>query len=83
MCNSIWIQYDLPEAVKIGGYSLISANDSPDRDPSEWTLYGSADGKKWDKLDARKNQLFLGRYTMLEYPVRYYPDRHIKALNSM
>lgn len=67
--NSIWIQYDLPEAVKIGGYSLISANDSPDRDPSEWTLYGSADGKKWDKLDARKNQLFLGRYTMLEYPV--------------
>ncbi len=67
--NSIWMQYDLPEAVRVGSYALISANDSPDRDPSEWTLYGSADGKKWDILDTRKNQLFLGRYTMLEYPV--------------
>ncbi|WP_455584185.1 GDSL-type esterase/lipase family protein [Bacteroides sp.] len=67
--NSIWMRYDLPEAVKVGGYTLISANDSPDRDPSEWTLYGSVDGQKWEVLDVRKNQLFLGRYTMLEYPV--------------
>lgn len=67
--NSLWMQYDLPEAVKLVGYALISANDSPDRDPSEWTLYGSADGIRWDKLDSRSNQLFLGRYTMLEYPV--------------
>lgn len=43
--NSIWIRYDLPKAVKVDGYALISANDSPDRDPAEWILYGSIDGK--------------------------------------
>ena len=67
--NSIWIRYDLPKAVKVDGYALISANDSPDRDPAEWILYGSIDGKKWDKLDVRNSQKFLGRYTTLEYPI--------------
>lgn len=75
--NSIWIQYDLPEAVKVDGYALISANDSPDRDPAEWTLYGSVDGNRWYKLDARTDQKFLGRYTMLEYPIT--SDRAYKS----
>mgnify|MGYP002094606045 FL=1 len=56
--NSIWIRYDLPKAVKVDGYALISANDSPDRDPAEWILYGSIDGKKWDKLDVRNSRSF-------------------------
>lgn len=37
-------------------YTLTSANDVPERDPSNWTLEGSQDGAKWTIIDTRKNQ---------------------------
>ena len=36
------------------GYAFVTGNDSsgyPERSPSEWTLYGSNDGKNWNVLD--------------------------------
>ena len=43
-------------------YSVTSANDFPDRDPKDWRLLGSADGREWTVLDARQGQSFFGRH---------------------
>lgn len=40
-----WIEFDLDEPVKVVTYALTSANDHDERDPKDWTLQGSADGK--------------------------------------
>ena len=36
-------------------YTLTSANDVPERDPSAWRFYGSQDAKTWTLLDERKD----------------------------
>ena len=36
-------------------YTLTSANDAPERDPSAWRFYGSQDAKTWTLLDERKD----------------------------
>ncbi|MEI7908007.1 MAG: hypothetical protein WCK77_00090 [Verrucomicrobiota bacterium] len=36
-------------------YSIASADDVPDRDPSAWRLEGSQDGSHWTLLDERKD----------------------------
>jgi signal transduction histidine kinase len=44
-------------------YALTSANDFPQRDPTEWRLLGSNDGgKTWVTLDARKDEFFQERH---------------------
>lgn len=48
----VW-QAQLPEAQPVASYSLTSANDIPARDPQEWVLAGSNDGKTWSELDRR------------------------------
>jgi hypothetical protein len=40
-------------AFTFDGYTFSTANDSPDRDPSGWTLYGSNDGSTWTTLDTQ------------------------------
>ena len=42
---------ELPAAQKISSYSLTSAEDAPVRDPKEWSLDASTDGKQWTTLD--------------------------------
>ncbi|WP_217507870.1 hypothetical protein, partial [Streptomyces lunaelactis] len=39
--------------VKVVTYALTSANDHAERDPRDWSLKGSADGKEWKVLDSR------------------------------
>lgn len=34
--NDTWIQYHLDKLTLVTGYSIVSANDAPDRDPSNW-----------------------------------------------
>ncbi|MBM4093186.1 MAG: glycosyl hydrolase [Planctomycetes bacterium] len=48
----VW-QAELPEARVVASYVLTSADDVPARDPQEWTLAGSNDGKTWEELDRR------------------------------
>src|SRR5699024_8579470 len=38
------LTYELSEAAAITEYTLTSANDSPDRDPRDFTVQGSTDG---------------------------------------
>jgi alpha-L-fucosidase 2 len=49
----VW-QYDNRGEVVVNAYSLTSATDKPERDPTGWTLEGSKDGIAWSTLDTRK-----------------------------
>ena len=46
----VWLA-ELPAAQKISSYAITSADDSPVRDPKEWSLDASTDGKQWTTLD--------------------------------
>jgi signal transduction histidine kinase len=59
--DKLFSQTNIPVVV-VTGYALTSANDSPARDPRDWTLEGSSDGgKSWQTLDVRRNELFPNR----------------------
>ena len=59
-----WVQYQFPDGVKpsIVAYALRTANDAAERDPKEWVLQGSDDGKEWKDIDAQKGIEFLSRF---------------------
>ena len=48
----VW-QVQLPQAQEVRGYQLTSADDLPGRDPENWKLEGSLDGKIWSVVDAQ------------------------------
>ncbi|MER5846843.1 GH92 family glycosyl hydrolase [Streptomyces sp. NPDC002012] len=62
-----WVEFDLTEPVKVVTYALTSANDHDERDPKDWTLQGSADGKDWKDLDSRTGQTFTERFQTKSY----------------
>ncbi|MFO1531328.1 MAG: glycoside hydrolase N-terminal domain-containing protein [Kiritimatiellia bacterium] len=51
---SVSWQLELPKPARVTGYTLTSADDTPNRDPREWVLEGSSDGAAWTALDRRK-----------------------------
>jgi hypothetical protein len=55
------MKYELKTPALAGAYTLVSGNDSPDRDPKTWILQGSEDGIKWINLHSRTGELFSGR----------------------
>ncbi|MFJ6571009.1 GH92 family glycosyl hydrolase [Streptomyces sp. NPDC091292] len=57
-----WVEFDLDQPVTAIKYAMTSANDFADRDPKDWTLQGSADGKEWKTLDTRSGETFSGRF---------------------
>ncbi len=56
--DSGWIQYQALGSYVINGYTITSANDEHDRDPLNWSLYGSNDGSNWATLDIRTGEEF-------------------------
>ncbi|MFF1293721.1 MULTISPECIES: GH92 family glycosyl hydrolase [unclassified Streptomyces] len=62
-----WVEFDLDKPRKILTYALVSANDQAERDPRDWTLQGSADGKDWKTLDTRSGQSFAERFQTQSY----------------
>ncbi|MFD8569949.1 GH92 family glycosyl hydrolase [Streptomyces sp. NPDC059639] len=62
-----WVEYDLDTALKITNYTLTSANDHDERDPKDWVLKGSADGKDWTTLDSRTGESFDKRLQTKKY----------------
>ncbi len=58
----IWVSFQIQTAKAAKAYSLVSANDSADRDPKSWVFYGSVDGSSWVSLDTRSNITFTNRY---------------------
>jgi predicted alpha-1,2-mannosidase len=64
-----WLQVKLSKAEKVVDYALTSANDSPGRDPQDWTLQGSNDGSNWTTLDTQTGQSFSDRFQTKEYAI--------------
>ncbi|GAA3826942.1 GH92 family glycosyl hydrolase [Streptomyces chiangmaiensis] len=57
-----WVEFDFDAPVKVVTYALTSANDFAERDPADWTLQGSTDGKDWKTLDTRTGASFDERF---------------------
>jgi alpha-L-fucosidase 2 len=65
----VW-QIQLLEKVAVASYALTSADDVPGRDPQDWVLEGSVDGKKWLELDRRNpGRPFENRFQTQTYQV--------------
>ncbi|MBI9071120.1 MAG: T9SS type A sorting domain-containing protein [Melioribacteraceae bacterium] len=62
-----WVQFYTPIAYVVNKYTFTSANDSPERDPSKWTLSASNDLSSWVTLDSRSNESFSDRFQTKEY----------------
>lgn len=69
--NTMWLQYQYPNNSKhkVVTYALNSANDAPERDPRDWKLLGSNDGRKWDELDSRSGEDFSKRHERRTFDV--------------
>ncbi len=92
--ESTWIQCRLRKrpSKAFGGYELASANDCSHRDPMDWRLLGSDDGKKWTTLDTRTGEKFTGRHQTRKFTVaaaepfniyRLCIDKPLKAGNGI
>ncbi|MFF0011748.1 GH92 family glycosyl hydrolase [Streptomyces sp. NPDC005374] len=64
-----WAEFDLDKPVKALTYALTSANDFAERDPRDWTLEGSTDGKDWKTLDTRSGETFAERFQTKSYDI--------------
>lgn len=62
-----WVEFDLDKPAKIVTYALTSANDYAERDPQDWTLSGSTDGKDWKPVDTRTGETFADRFQTKSY----------------
>ncbi|KAK3257124.1 hypothetical protein CYMTET_27933 [Cymbomonas tetramitiformis] len=67
-----FVQYRCRESspcVAVAAYSLCSANDHPERDPSAWYFQGSLDGDNWYTLDRQQGVSFEERKKRLTFSV--------------
>ncbi|WP_234432556.1 MULTISPECIES: GH92 family glycosyl hydrolase [unclassified Streptomyces] len=62
-----WVEFDLDKPIKLATYALTSANDYDGRDPRDWTLKGSTDGKSWKTIDTRSGEHFSERFQTKSY----------------
>lgn len=64
-----WIQYMYAANVTkiVTTYTLVSANDSPARDPKNWTLFGVKADSTLDLLDTQTGQTFASRFATNAY----------------
>ena len=63
----LWITYKLDAPQIVTRYSLTSGNDTPTRDPVDWTIQGSQDGSNWTTVDTRTAQAFSDRQVTNTY----------------
>jgi len=67
--NVQWM-VELPKDAEPTQYRFISADDMPERDPLQWKLEGSRDGKTWVILDERQGQKpFAARLESKSYEI--------------
>ena len=58
----IWISFQIQAAKAVQAYSIVSANDSSERDPKDWNFYGSDNGSTWTVLDTQSGITFANRF---------------------
>ena len=73
--TTAWVSFRVNRADAVTAYSITSANDWANRDPENWTLYGSQDGETWTAVDSREGIAFSTRFEekifRLSSPVSY------------
>lgn len=62
-----WVVFAYPEAVLWNKYAIVSGNDAPERDPTDWTLSGSNDSIIWETLDQQYTQAWGNRNVSYPY----------------
>ena len=62
-----YIQFTAPSKYIVTRYTVTSANDYSERDPMNWTLYGSNDTINWTPIDSQSNQTFANRFQTNTY----------------
>lgn len=75
-----WIQYELSVAAKVERYAITSF-DGPPRNPKNWVLSGSSDGKRWETLDTRNDEDFLVNFSTMEYKIKTPKEYKFYRLN--
>lgn len=67
--NPAWVSVRLTQPQVVTVYSIGSGNDFPERDPANWTLFGSSDGSQWTPLDTRSGQDMPSRNALYTYEI--------------
>ncbi|WP_128374816.1 GH92 family glycosyl hydrolase [Streptomyces cavernae] len=67
--KSGWVELELDAPVTVVTYALTSANDHAERNPRDWTLQGSTDGKEWKTLDTRSGESFSEPFQTKTYDI--------------
>lgn len=62
-----WAQFKGNKPSIVTRYTLVSGNDAKERDPKDWTLYGSNNGEDWTVLDVRTDITFINRKEIQTY----------------
>lgn len=65
--TAIWIQFEGARSTTVNQYTITSANDFATRDPKDWNLQASDDGRTWTTLDTRTGQTFTARFQTKTY----------------
>jgi sugar phosphate isomerase/epimerase len=70
--SACWIGYQYADGArqKITAYTIMSANDSPGRDPKDWKLLGSTDTTNWTEVDSRTGENFGRRHEKRLFEVK-------------
>ncbi|MEW1724272.1 alpha-1,2-mannosidase [Streptomyces sp. NPDC093109] len=62
------LDFTLQHPAAVASYLLTTANDSPGRDPRDWQLQGSHDGRTWTTVDTRTGERFAHRFETRDFP---------------
>lgn len=65
--TDMYVQLEYPTPTVINAYTLTSGGDAPERDPKDWNLAASNDGKSWTVIDSRSNQIFPNRTQTIQF----------------
>ena len=65
--DRVTLAYRLPYFYRLTSYSLTSANDEQGRDPGDWVLQGSKNGRDWVDIDSRSGEIFPDRQQRKRY----------------
>ena len=67
--TSFYVQCVLDKAYKFKSYTVVAANDAPERDPKLWSFSGYNPEEGWIELDEQRDFNFPGRYTTMKFQI--------------
>jgi len=73
------ILFEFPSAIAFNGYRWATANDSDNRDPKDWIMYGSNDNTNWTILDTVTNFISSTDRWVFNTPLTYINGSDVKS----